>query len=199
MEEQIPSEHPSASQEPSKAKKYLVVAWEFTKIIIIAAAIVVPVRYFIFQPFIVKGESMVPNLQSGDYLIVDEISYRIGNPQRGDIVVLKYPLQPTQRFIKRIIGLPGETITVSNGKVTITKDGNVIALDEGDYLSHMITADTHKAWTLQESEYFVMGDNRPSSFDSRGWGPLPREDIVGRAILRIFPIATISYFTAPSY
>src|SRR3989344_4074690 len=117
------------SQEDNKAKntstkKNIVASWlffgfELSKIVLIAAAIVLPIRYFLFQPFIVKGESMVPNLQSGDYLIIDEISYRFSGPQRGDIIVLNYPLDANQRFIKRVIGLPGDTIDIENGKVAI--------------------------------------------------------------------------------
>ena len=103
-----------------RVKKIISAVFEFFKIIIIALIIVLPIRYFLFQPFIVKGESMVPNFQSGDYLIVDEISYRISSPQRGNVIVLKYPLDESQRFIKRIIGLPGETIEIKDGKVSLS-------------------------------------------------------------------------------
>src|SRR5437773_2899227 len=97
-------------KEPQEnGKKYFSATWELLKVLIIAAIIVLPIRYFIFQPFIVKGDSMIPNFHSGDYLIVDELSYHLTNPQRGEVVVLKYPLDMTQRFIKRVIGLPGET------------------------------------------------------------------------------------------
>src|SRR3989344_3079602 len=113
------------------AKKYVAAIWEFLKIIIIASLIVLPIRYFLFQPFIVKGESMIPYLQSGDYLMIDEISYRFTNPSRGYIVVLKYPLDERQRFIKRIIGLPNETIEIKNGSVTIIEEnGERSLLDE---------------------------------------------------------------------
>ena len=114
-------------------KKYLLSSWEFIKIIIIALIIVLPIRYFLFQPFIVKGDSMVPNFHSGDYLIVDEISYRMKNPQRGDVIVLKYPRDLSQRFIKRVIGLPGETVNVKDGKIIIYKDGKILNLDEKNY------------------------------------------------------------------
>src|ERR1700682_5091891 len=121
---------PGPQGNKSVTRKTLLITWDFVKIIIIAAIIVLPIRYFLFQPFIVKGESMVPNLQSGDYLIVDEISYRISSPQRGDIVVLKYPLDTSQRFIKRVIGLPGETVIVKDGKVDILKNGKDLQLSE---------------------------------------------------------------------
>ena len=108
----------------SMVKKYIPFIWEVLKIFIIASVIVLPIRYFLFQPFIVKGESMVPSFQSGDYLIVDEISYRFNSPQRGDIIVFKYPKDISQKFIKRIIGLPGETVEIKDDKVTIVYQNN---------------------------------------------------------------------------
>lgn len=180
-------------------KKQLYFLWDFLKIVLIAAIIVLPIRYFLFQPFIVKGESMVPSFQSGDYLIVDEISYKFKDPQRGDVVVLKYPLDPSQRFIKRIIGLPGETIEIENGKIEIIKDGKNITLDEKKYLPENLITDGDIRLTLPENKYFVLGDNRPFSYDSRRWGPLPKSDIVGKAILRVFPITDISFIASPSY
>ena len=180
-------------------RKYLPFIWEFLKIVIIALVIVLPIRYFLFQPFIVKGASMVPNLQSGDYLIVDEISYRIGNPQRGDIVVLKYPLDTTQRFIKRVIGLPGETIEIKDGKIMILKDGKNITLDEKKYLPSLLSTDGDVNVTLDIGKYFVLGDNRQFSYDSRMWGILPREDIIGKAFFRVFPISTMTYISGPNY
>jgi signal peptidase I len=180
-------------------KKFLGGAWEILKVVIIALIIVLPIRYFLFQPFIVKGESMVPNLQSGDYLIVDEISYRFVNPQRGDVVVLKYPLDATQRFIKRVVGLPGETVDISNGKVTITKDGKSFALNEKKYLPNLVVTDGDVHVVLGDDKYFVLGDNRPFSYDSRRWGVLPKDDIIGKALLRLLPLPKISVITSPSY
>lgn len=173
--------------------------WELTKIIVVAVLIVLPIRYFIFQPFIVKGDSMVPNFHSGDYVIVDEISYRFVAPSRGDVVVLKYPLDVTQKFIKRIIGLPGETVQIKNGKVNIIKDAKVITLDEQIYLPDLLATDGDTSITLESNQYFVMGDNRAGSFDSRRWGVLPKNDIIGRAIFRIFPVTNMSYIANPSY
>src|SRR3989344_1562279 len=170
-----------------KLKQFLSTVWEFLKIIIIAAIIVLPIRYFLFQPFIVKGDSMVPYLQSGNYLIIDEVSYRFYAPHRGDIVVLKYPLDTTQFFIKRVIGLPGETIDIKNGKVTILKDGANLVLNES-YLPSDLKTDGNIHETLGQDQYFVMGDNRQFSYDSRMWGILPKSDIIGRAAFRVFPI-----------
>lgn len=180
-------------------KKYFLILWDFLKIIIIAAIIVLPIRYFLFQPFIVKGESMVPNFHSGDYLIIDEITYRFSNPQRGDVVVLKYPLDHSQRFIKRIIGLPGETIDIKDGKVQISKDGQTIILDEKLYLPDKLITDGNVHIVLEDGKYFVLGDNRPFSYDSRRWGMLGKEDIIGRAFFRVFPISTMKYIAQPDY
>ena len=93
--------------------------WEVAKIIIVAAVIVIPIRYFLFQPFFVRGQSMDPNFENGDYLIIDEISYRFRAPERGEVIVFKYPEDPSNRFIKRIVGLPGEIVEVRENQVVI--------------------------------------------------------------------------------
>ena len=197
-------EQNSSTQQPVNnnaggVKKYILIVWEFLKIILIAAVIVLPIRYFIFQPFIVKGESMMPNFQSGDYLIVDELSYLVSKPHRGDVVVLKYPLDMSQRFIKRIVALPGETVEIKNGKITITKDSNTIVLNEKNYLPNLSGTDGDIRMTLDGDNYFVFGDNRDHSYDSRKWGILPKQDIVGKAALRLFPITSLSFIKTPSY
>lgn len=183
----------------SRMKKYVALVWELIKILAFAAIIVLPIRYFLFQPFIVKGDSMVPNFHSGDYLIVDEISYRFSSPGRGDVVVLRYPLDTTQRFIKRIIGLPGETVDINNGKITITQaNGTSITLHES-YIPTSLATDGSVHVTLGPDAFFTLGDNRPFSYDSRRWGVLPKEDIIGRAMLRIFPVTNLSLLTEPTY
>lgn len=182
-------------------KPTLVYFWELLKVFILAMVIVVPIRYFLFQPFIVKGDSMLPNFNSGDYLIVDEISYRFSEPERGDVVVFRYPKDPTQRFIKRIIGLPGETIEIKDGKITITQtDGSQIILDEDRYLSEeqQITSGSVQM-AVPDNEYFVLGDNRAYSSDSRFWGLLPRKDLIGKAFVRLLPVTSFAKITSPSY
>jgi len=182
----------------NKTLSYL---WELVKIFFIALVIVLPIRYFLFQPFIVRGDSMVPSFSSGDYLIIDEISYRFSDPQRGDVIVFRYPKNPTQRFIKRIIGLPGETVEIKDGEITVyNKQGQKQILDETIYLPNAkaITYGNLQV-VLGEDEYFVLGDNRTYSSDSRTWGPLPRENIIGKVFLRIFPLATLEKITSPSY
>ncbi len=172
--------------------------WELIKIALVALVIVVPIRYFLFQPFIVKGESMSPNFESGDYLIVDEISYRLSNPQRGDVIVFDYPKDMTQRFIKRVIGLPGETVNIANGQVQVIDNGKTINLNEKYLPANLKTYPDTKV-TLKTNEYFVMGDNREYSFDSRAWGVVPRKNIIGKALLRIFPLGALTEFGHPAY
>ncbi len=195
----INPEPKNTKDEDKGIKKYFHVIWEFLKIVVVAAIIVLPIRYFIFQPFVVKGESMAPNFQSGDYLIIDEISYFISEPKRGDVVVLKYPLDNSQRFIKRIIGLPGETIEIKDGKISILKDNQNIVLDESKYLPDFKDTEGNLRITLENDEYFVLGDNRQFSYDSRRWGILPRKDIIGKAIFRVFPLSQMTLIPEPNY
>lgn len=178
-------------------KNFFGFLWEITKIVLIALIIVLPIRYFLFQPFFVDGQSMDPNFEDGDYLIVDELSYRLRDPSRGEVIVFNYPKDPSQRYIKRIIGLPGETIEISNGNIYITKTER-IELDESEYLSSIFTTGTINL-NLGEKEYFVLGDNRSASSDSRRWGILPRENIIGRALFRAWPIDSLSKISAPAY
>jgi signal peptidase I len=180
-------------------RKILSFIWEITKIVIIALLIVIPIRYFLFQPFFVKGQSMEPNFENGDYLIVDELTYKFRNPERGEVVVFKYPNDPSQRYIKRIIGLPGETIEISDGKVVIFDGEGGKILDELNYLPSSVLTAGNVRLTLGENEYFVLGDNRESSADSRRWGTLPRELIIGRALLRAWPFTDLSKIETPSY
>jgi signal peptidase I len=179
-------------------KKHIAFVWELFKIAVIALVIVLPIRYFLFQPFIVKGESMAPNFESGDYLIVDEISYRFSEPQRGDVIVFNYPKDTTQRFIKRVIGLPGETVQVTGGKVYVINNGNTTEITE-KYLPSDLKTYGDVTTELKADEYFVMGDNREYSYDSRSWGVVPMSDIIGKAFLRIFPLAALSQITKPAY
>ena len=180
-------------------KSFFLFIWEITKIVIIALLIVLPIRYFLFQPFIVRGQSMEPNFNHGDYLIVDQITYRFRAPERGEIIVFKYPVDPSQRFIKRVIGLPGETIEIQEGKVVIYNNGEGLALDESAYLfsSAFTSDDVHIS--LDENEYFVLGDNRGASADSRRWGPLPEENIVGRTLIKAWPFVAFAKIEAPEY
>lgn len=165
-------------------KTFLSEIIDLGKIIIIALLIVIPIRFFVFQPFMVSGASMEPNYHSTDYLIIDELSYRFNEPKRGDVIVFKYPKNPNSKYIKRIIGFPGETVEIKDAKITITKNGNVIVLDESYLPQESITAwirgATYGPVALKDNEFFVLGDNRNYSADSRTWGTLPKENIIGK-------------------
>ncbi len=163
--------------------------WEIVKFSILAAVIVLPIRAFIAQPFIVNGRSMDPTFATGQYLIVDELSYRFEDPKRGDIVVLRYPRNPSKFFIKRIVGLPNETIEIKEGVVRIKTKTNPIGFQLTEPYVEFKKSDATTR-ELGKSEYFVMGDNRAESLDSRAWGSVPRKLIIGKAFLRLFPIAS---------
>ena len=167
--------------------------FEIFKIVLIALIIVAPIRLFIAQPFVVSGASMNPTFKDSQYLIVDQLSYEFGEPQRGDVIVFRFPLEPSKFFIKRIIGLPNETIDIQNQTVTIITKENPegFVLDEPYLVPGNMRSDFLKT-TLSSEEYFVMGDNRKESSDSRSWGTLGREYIIGRALIRLFPITQFS-------
>ncbi len=159
--------------------------WDIIKFTITVLIVIIPIRMFIAQPFIVSGQSMLPNFHNGDYLIVNEIVYKKRNPQRGEVVVFRLPSNHHRFLIKRIIGLPGETVSIQEGKVTITtKEGKIIHLEE-PYIRESFSS--YGEWKLGDDEYFVMGDNRNNSSDSRVWGELKRNLIVGTPLIRLFP------------
>jgi signal peptidase I len=160
---------------------------ELLKFALVALIIVVPIRFFVAKPFIVSGASMDPTFKTGQYLIVDELTYHFNDPKRGDVIIFKYPKDPSQYFIKRIIGLPGETVDIKAGEVYVTKtNGEVLHLTE-DYIQNVGNG-TDLSVTIPADQYFVMGDNRPESSDSRYWGLLPRKNIIGRAFVRLLPV-----------
>ena len=181
----------------SQVKNFI---WETLKVVIISLAIIIPVRYFLIQPFYVKGASMEPNFHDHEYLIIDEISYRLGKPTRGDVIVFRYPRDPSQYFIKRIIGLPGETIKIKDGQITIFNSQNPdgFILDESLYLPNINTHGNEQV-TLGWNEYYILGDNRSSSLDSRVFGPIKRTDIIGRTWIRGWPFDRITVFNNEVY
>ncbi len=158
---------------------------DILKYALIAAVVIIPVRMFIAQPFIVSGKSMYPTFRNGEYLIVDELTKRTSGYARGDVVILKYPNDPSEFYIKRVIGLPGEIVSVNSGVTEITKpDGTKFILNEPYVKNPKNDSMTRK---LSDTEYFVMGDNRAQSSDSRAWGPVPARLMDGKALLRLFP------------
>ncbi len=164
--------------------------WELVRFVFVALLIVIPIRILIAEPFVVSGASMVPTFQNGNYLIIDKLSYKFTDPKRNDVVVFKYPNDETKFFIKRIIALPNETIDIEGSIVTITNTENPtgFVLDE-PYVKNIANNNTHLE--LKSSEYFVMGDNRSGSSDSRYWGAVKKDLLTGRALLRLLPITKI--------
>lgn len=171
---------------------------ELVKVAVLAGITVGLVRYFIFKPFYVEGQSMDPTYLGSEYLIIDEISYRFYEPKRGEVIVFRAPTVEKDYFLKRIIGLPGDRIRVENNKVIISNsqkpDG--ILLEE-KYLTE--TTPGNANYTLGPDEYFVMGDNRDASFDSRRFGLIKRNSIIGRTWFRGWPLNRITIFEPPVY
>ncbi len=177
---------------------------EILNFALVALLIVLPIRMFVAQPFIVSGASMESTFSTGQYLIVDQISYRFEEPTRGEVIIFRYPKDPSKFFIKRIIGVPGDTVDIQGNIVTIKNPEHPegVVLDE-PYILDM-APNTTLTEVLGTKEYFVMGDNRDASSDSRMWGVLHRDKIVGRAFLRLYPFTKIDAFpgiydTAPEF
>lgn len=181
---------------------------EVAEVVVIALAAVFLVRTFLFQPFLVSGASMETNFSNGDYILVDELTYRIRAPQRGEVIVFRYPKDESTYFIKRIVGLPGETVEIANNQVVIHNvlhpQGAAIHESYVESGASILSCagregGMNERVALGGNEYFVMGDNRMASFDSRCWGALARNEIVGVARVRLWPIAKASAVPVPSY
>jgi len=198
-----------ASQEPIQNAPEQNNFWkglaDLVKTAVIVIVLVVVTRGFILQPFIVDGSSMSPRFHTNDYLIVDKISYRLHAVTRGDIVVFKYPLDTSVNYVKRVIGLPGETVRIQNGAVIIISAANPkgFTLNEPYVINHDPTTLQSGAslaeYNVPADSYFVMGDNRPASSDSRSWGFLPKSDMVGRVDVQAFPLNEASVVSDPTY
>ncbi len=175
--------------------------WDLIKIVIIALVIIVPFRMLVAEPFVVSGSSMVPNFHNRDYLIIDRISYRTSLPKRGDVIVLKFPKDTSQFFIKRVIGLPGEKVNLEQGYVVITNKEHPegMRLKETYLPAQGVTLGRPDPITLGSDEYYVLGDNRTASSDSRVWGILPKNDIVGKVWVRVFPLNSFGFIAEPTY
>ncbi len=185
---------------------------EIIKIFFWALVIIIPIRLFLFQPFFVQGASMEPNFEDGEYLIINELGYKktsldifsnhlftvepFKEPSRGDVVVFRYPKNPSQYFIKRIVALPGETITIKDGKVIIADSQNPagFVLDESGYLDEEARTSGEVTKKLGDDQYFLLGDNRSSSHDSRSWGPLNGDLIIGKVLLRAWPVGKAAIY-----
>jgi len=154
------------------------------EIVLLLVIVVLPIRFFLFEPFLVKGESMEPNFHNFDYLIVDKLTYSLRQPQRGEVIVFRPPVEDRVYYIKRIVGLPLEKLVIEESKITIFNKEHPqgFVLNE-PYLQNHYTAGKIEV-NLGPDEYFVLGDNREVSYDSRKWGPVKRERIVGRVVFQ---------------
>ncbi len=196
---------PAEAEQPTGTDRFFHAFWEIAKTIAIIVLVALFVRILIFQPFFVDGVSMESTIEPSDYLIINQISYRFGQPKRGDIVVFHAPPEPNQNYIKRVIGLPGETVSLRGGGVYITNANH----PGGEKINEPYIAQGIKTlpesesttWTLAKNEYFVLGDNREpgKSSDSRAWGVVTRDKIIGKAWLRAYPLATFGILKHQRY
>lgn len=196
---------PKVQDAGTVVNSFFSVLFEIIKTIVVVGILALLLRVYIIQPFIVEGLSMSPTLDNNDYLLVDKLSYRLHKPQRGDVIVFKYPKDERFNYIKRIIGLPGETIRITENNIMITnnqnpnglilhenyiKDLNVPLINNG---RKIIAVD------IPPGQYFVMGDNRQGSSDSREWGFLPKKEIIGRSLVRLFPVGDFKILYDSTY
>ncbi len=172
---------------------FLEFIWDLLKTAIVVVVIAFGIKYFIVQPFIVDGSSMEANFHNNEYLLVEKIGYHFHLPRRGDVIIFHPPGQANENYIKRVIGLPGETVEMLDNKVKIinTTHPDGIFLQE-PYISGnvktTVSGDNNK-FEVGANELFVLGDNREHSSDSREWGNLPLDNIIGRAWLDIYPFS----------
>lgn len=192
---------PAEAEQPAAGERFFNVGWEVIKTVafIVLAALII--RLYIVQPFFVQGESMEPTFQDGDYLLINQLSYRFGDPGRGDIIVFDAPPEPGTNYIKRVIGMPGETVELRNNQLVVTKPGKSGVTISEPYIAPGLATlpeSEETRWELADDEdndrdqYFVVGDNREpgKSADSRAWGPVPRGNIIGKTALRVYPVAS---------
>ena len=192
-------------------RKFLAGVLEVFEIAVIAVGAVFIIRIFLVQPFLVSGTSMYPNFADGNYVLTDELTYRIRPPERGEVVVFHDPQEYSTYFIKRIVGLPGERVVIDNNVITVynIQNSNGLVLNESYLPAETptsinscdggIISGTACTYTLSSSTYLAFGDNRTLSFDSRSWGPLPAANIVGLVRFRLWPVNEMQFFTAPNY
>lgn len=180
-------------------KRFAAFFFDLIEIFVVAMAIFVVGYLFLFQPHQVKGSSMEPNFHDAEYILTDKISYRFHPPQRGDVVIFRAPKNRELDYIKRIIGLPGDKVMIVDGHIFI----NGKQLKE-DYLQGRITSPgsflpPNKEYTVLENEYFCLGDNRSYSSDSRDWGPVLKDDMIGKAWLKYWPPPNLGILAKVNY
>lgn len=178
---------------------------ELIRTAIIVSVLAIAIRTFAIQPFVVEGSSMFPRFETNDFLIVDKISYRFSEPERGDIIVFKYPYDLQTNYVKRIIGLPGDTVKISDGKVIIINDAHPdgVVLSEpylpSDNITTLSVTSATNQFIVPANKFFVLGDNRRASSDSREWGLLPKEDVIGRVFVQVYPFSRASWVSHARY
>jgi len=184
-----------------KMPPFLLLILDFVKLIILAFIIVLPIHHFIFQPFYVVGPSMEPNFYDNDYLIIDKVSYRLREPQRGEVIIFKSLTNPKNHLIKRLVGLPGEKIEVRDGGIYIYNENypQGFKIEEKNYLTPGTSTPGDIQVELKENEYYVLGDNRNMSMDSRIFGPITKKDITGKAWFRGWPLKEMGIIKIPAF
>ena len=167
---------PEPDQKPASFRQFII---DLIETVLLAAVLFFGINA-ISARIRVDGFSMEPTLHNGEFVIVNKLAYKLGEPRRGDVIVFKYPRDPQQEYIKRVIGLPGDEVIISGGFVYV----NGTALDE-PYIAAQPAY--HSTWEVPEDSLFVLGDNRNNSSDSHAWGPLPASDVIGKAVVVYWP------------
>lgn len=198
LEKEKTGEKLTPTQQKSVFKGVLVAIFDFVKTVATIVILAIVIRVFVIQPYIVEGQSMEQSFQNNDYLITEKISFRFREPQRGEVVIFHPPDNPSVNYIKRIVGLPEDKVEV--------KDGSVFVNDEKIYEPYLKSNEetlspknNDYVYILKEGEYFVFGDNRNHSRDSREIGAIPEENIVSRVWFRLLPINNLKAFAAVDY
>lgn len=167
--------------------------YEIVKTVVIVLFFALLIRTFLIQPFVVDGSSMEPTFHNREYLMVEKLNFALHKPNRGDIVVFRYPVDPRLNYVKRIVGLPGDRMEISGGKVTIFNNNNPSGMSLSESyipttVQTKVTGDTIKhTWVVDAKSYFVLGDNREHSDDSRSWGLVPEQNIIGKVWITVYP------------
>ena len=203
-----------ASGERAGSRRALGCAFEIVETLVLTLVIYLVIHNFVAQPFEVQQASMFPTIVEGEYILIDKLTPRFGDYEYGDVVVFDPPSSSGLDsegipFIKRVIGLPGDTVTLENGRVFVTRPGEspvrieepyVVREEDGSPASTLQTnGNPVSEWVVPDGTYFVMGDNRPESQDSRAFGPIEEDLILGRAWLRYFPLERVGLIERPDY
>ena len=214
LPDETESDGAPATSERAGSRRALGCAFEIVETLVLTLLIYLVIHNFVAQPFEVQQSSMHPTIVNGEYILIDKLTPRFGGYEYGDVVVFHPPSgsgldEAGIPFIKRIIGMPGDTVSLENGRVFVTRQGSspvrieepyVVAEQDGSTAPTTCPRpDCPLTWIVGDAEYFVMGDNRPSSQDSRVFGPVDEDTILGRAWLRYFPLERIGLIERPDY